>query len=118
MTDHPEHSIPGWLELHDLSLHADSEARSPYGLYLTGRVGPGHRFRFKGSVSGTPIAKPPQLQGTPGWLEINTLTFHPEAEARPPHPPYLPGIMDHANHFYPDEPYEVVTDLVQSAEKA
>ncbi len=108
MTDHPEHSIPGWLELHDLSLHADSEARTPYGPYIIGMVGPGHRFHFKGTISGNSIDTPPGFQGTPGWVELNTISFHQDFEAVQPHPPFVHGVMDNTHHFYPDEPFKIV----------
>jgi hypothetical protein len=107
-----ETGTPGWLELYDLSLHSDVEARLPQGPYLRGQVDFEHR-RFEPdelTILGTPMINPSEFGGTPGWVELSSLQFYGDMTAIQPSPPYIHGLMDSAQHFYPDEPFTVITD--------
>lgn len=96
--------VPGWLELYDLSLHSDVEARSPLGAYIRGIVDfDTHSFEpSEENISGKPIEKPWEIGGTPGWVELRNVQFHGDMEAIQPSKPYMHGFMDRDNHFYPD----------------
>ena len=101
---------PGWLELYDLSLHSNVEARTPLGPYIHGMVDLVNR-RFepdKLTISGEPMKKSSEISGTPGWVELRTVQFHGDMEAVRLIPPYVQGLMDEKNHFYPDEPFAVI----------
>lgn len=39
--------IPGWLELYDLSLHGDMEAKIPLNAYIRGLIGGEKKFSTK-----------------------------------------------------------------------
>ncbi len=100
--------MPGWLELYDLSLHGDMEARSPKGAYIRGSIGPEPKFLPESEVLGKAIPKQDDCQNS-GWVELETLKFHHDIEAVAPIPPYIYVRRDEAGHFYPDEPYKIVT---------
>ena len=100
---------PGWLELYDLSLHGDMEAQTPKGAYIRGMIGTKKEFAPTSEILGKAIPKPEEISSSPGWVELETLQFHRDIEAVAPIPPYVHGEMDEDNHFYPDEPYEIMT---------
>lgn len=104
--------IPGWLELYDLSLHQDIEARAPKGAYIRGMirgaVGTDLQFVPRSEVLGEAIPKQDACQNS-GWVELETLRFHQDIEAVAPVPPYINVRRDEAGHFFPDEPYTIVT---------
>lgn len=101
--------IPGWLELYDLGLHGDMEARLPIGAYIRGNISPGRQFSPASNIIGTAISKPEGIDSDRGWVELETLTFHRDMEAVAHLPPYVQGEMDENNHFYPDEPYQIIS---------
>ncbi len=99
-----ERGVPGWLELYDLSLHRDFEARTPLGAYIRGMVYSGNRkFEPSGeTISGKLLEPPLEMGGTPGWVELRKVQFYGDMVAIAPTPPYVHGFMDRENHFYPD----------------
>lgn len=99
--------MPGWLELYDLSLHRDIEAQVPRGAYIRGRVG-AEKFTPMSEVLGEAIPKRDACQNS-GWVELETLRFHHDIEAVAPILPYIQVRRDQAGHFYPVEPYKIVT---------
>ena len=101
--------MPGWLELYDLSLHGDMEARIPINAYIRGTIGGAKKFAPASEILGKVIPKPEGMSRNPGWVELETLQFHRDIEAVAPIPPYVHGEMDQDNHFYPDEPYQIIT---------
>lgn len=107
--------MPGWLEFYDLSLHTDVEPVVPKEPYIRGtvisKVGPDRRFEpGELTISGKPMKKSSEIGGTPGWVELRTVQFHGDMEAVQPIPPYVHGFMDEDNHFYPDEPFAVISE--------
>jgi hypothetical protein len=54
--------------------------------------------------------KIPEETGTPGWLELYDLSLHSDVESRLPYGPYIHGLMDAEDHFYPDQPFTVITE--------
>jgi hypothetical protein len=50
--------MPGWLELYDLSLHGDMEARIPLNAYIRGLIGGEKKFSPGSEVIGKAIPKP------------------------------------------------------------
>ena len=101
---------PGWLELYDLSLHSDIEARSPRGLYIKGKINEEQRFFPTSEVLGTAIPKPEDIGQNSGWVELENRRFHSEIEAVAPRHPYIKGIKDQDDNFYPHKPYEIIYD--------
>lgn len=99
---------PGWLELYDLSLHRDMEARIPRGAYIKGVIKTNNFFSPQSEILGHAILKPRDINIMKGWLELETLSFHRMMEAVSPKPPYVNGDIDQDQHFYPYEPYEIV----------
>jgi hypothetical protein len=105
--NHPE-GTPGWLELYDLSLHPDMEARSPHGAYIKGIIKANNYFSPTSEILGYAIPKPTDIDTMNGWVEIETLRFHGDIEAVAQTPPYVCGDIDRDRHFYPREPYALV----------
>lgn len=101
--------MPGWLELYDLSLHPDIEARSPRGAYVKGIINEEDQFSPTSVILGQAIPKPEDIGQNSGWIELETRRFHSDIEAVAPRPPYVHGVRDKEHHFYPDEPYEIIT---------
>ena len=101
--------IPGWLELHNLSLHGDIEARSPSGAYIKGIINEEDQFSPTSEILGQAIPQPEDIGQNSGWVELETRRFHSDIEAVTPRPPYVHGLRDHEAHFYPDEPYRIIT---------
>jgi hypothetical protein len=97
-----ETSIPGWLELDDLMLHKDMEARQPVGLHILGVVMPDQSFVPQSAILGKALQNPPETRLRPGWLDLKTVKFHDVREKIGPKGPYLDGRLDASNHFYPD----------------
>ncbi len=108
-----ERGVPGWLELYDLSLHSDVEARTPLGAYILGIVDlQNNSFKPSGeTIDGNAIERPSDIGGTPGWVELSNLQFYGDMVARTPIPPYVHGFMDRDNHFYPDGKTIVVSSF-------
>jgi hypothetical protein len=102
--------MPGWLELHDLSLHRDTEAVAPQGLYIQGRIGEKGFFEPTSGIEGSAVGPVPGTGTTPGWVELHTRRFHRAVEAVAPARPYVEGVMDENGRFYPNEPYTIVTN--------
>ena len=98
-----ERGVPGWLELYDLSLHSDVEARTPLGAYIRGTVDFGNRsFKPGGETIYGESKEPPIDMGrTPGWVELSKVQFYGDMVARLPQEPYVKGFVDRDNHFYP-----------------
>jgi hypothetical protein len=101
---------PGWLELYDLSLHSDVEARSPMGAYIQGKISEEQHFFPTSEVRGKAIPKPEDIGQNSGWVELETRRFHSDIEAVAPRHPYITGTKDQDGNFYPHEPYEIIFD--------
>ncbi|MDJ0715434.1 MAG: hypothetical protein QNJ54_14610 [Prochloraceae cyanobacterium] len=99
--------VPGWLELYDLSLHRDMEARIPMSPYIRGMVIFETRFEPDDEITGKAREKPPEAALTPGWVNLTNVQFHSDVEAIAPIPPYVHGEIDEQQHFYPDEPFKI-----------
>ena len=95
--------VPGWLELYDLSLHSDVEARTPLDAYIRGIVDFGnHSFKpSEDTISGESREPPINMGRTPGWVELSKPQFYGDIVARLPEKPYVKGFVDEDNHFYP-----------------
>lgn len=106
----PKQGQPGWLELYDLSLHSDVEARSPRGTYIKGKISEEQHFFPASDVLGTAIPEPEDIGQNSGWIELETRRFHSDIEAVAPHPPYIKVTRDKNGYFYPHEPYEIIYD--------
>lgn len=102
-------STPGWLELHDLSFHQQSEAVSPQGLYVEGYMEIENNFIPTTGVKGTALAETPSKDTTYGWVELNGLRFISDVTAVEPVEPYVKGVQDKEGKFYPDKPYNIVS---------
>ena len=100
--------MPGWLELHDLSLHQDTEAVAPRGLYVQGLVGEDGSFEPTSDIKGDAVGRAPGTGTSPGWVELRTRRFHRAMEAVAPAPPYVEGVMDESGAFYPNDPPRIV----------
>ena len=99
---------PGWLELHNLSLHRDTEAVSPKGVYVKGHIDDEHRFTPTSSVIGTALSEPPERGTTRGWVELSNQQFHAMQEAATPQEPYVEGVTAEDGKFYPDKSYKII----------
>ena len=108
--------IPGWLELYDLSLHGDMTSRIPINAHIRGMIGGEKKFSPGSEVIGTAISKPENMSPNPGWVELETLEFHSDREAVAPIPPYIYGEIDENQHFYPDEPYQIISTSVNKGD--
>ena len=106
MKEHKASTVPGWVELYDLSTHTDVEARTPKGYHVRGMVGGITPFEPTSEVLGVAFDRPPESR-VPGWFELTTLTTHRDMEAVLPVEPYVHGVFDDEGHFYPDEPPSV-----------
>lgn len=104
-----DQGTPGWLELYDFSLHPIMEARAPRGAYIEGSISTSGKFTPQSEIIGKAISKPAGMGQNSGWLELTTLKFHSDIEAVAPIPPYVHGEMDSEEHFYPDEPYKIIS---------
>ena len=104
-------STPGWLELHELSFHKQSEAVSPQGLYVEGYMEIENNFIPTTGIKGTAFAETPSKDTTPGWVEFSGLRFISDVTAVQPAEPYVKGLQDEEGKFYPDKPYNVVGSL-------
>ncbi|OKH32565.1 hypothetical protein NIES2119_25870 [[Phormidium ambiguum] IAM M-71] len=104
-----DRGMPGWLELYDLSLHSDIEAQNPRGAYIKGKIGAENNFTPETGILGKTISKPAGMSSNPGWVVLETLEFHLDIEAVAPIFPYVHGEIDEQDHFYPDEPYEIIS---------
>lgn len=104
-----DRGIPGWLEFYDLSLHRDMEAKSPSGAYIKRIIKEGELFSPTSEILGKAIPKPENIGQNSGWVELETRRFHSDIEAVAPRPPYVHGLRDREEHFYPDEPYKIIT---------
>jgi len=100
--------VPGWLDLHDLVLHRDTEAVAPTGLYIKGNIGTGNKFTPTSKILGKPIARDAGARSSPGWVDLVDQTFHQMQESVAPKPPYVKGVMDAKSKFYPEEPHEII----------
>lgn len=104
-----DRGMPGWLELYDLTLHKDMEAQSPKGSYIKGMIKEGERFFPTSEILGRAIQKPENIGQNSGWVELETRRFHSDIEAVAPHYPYVKGTKDQDGHFYPNEPYTIIS---------
>jgi len=98
----------GWLELHDLSFHQQSEAVGPKGLIIKGNLEKENNFIPTSGIEGKTIADPPSKGITPGWVELNGLRFISNVTAVAPVTPFVKGVQDIKGKFYPDKPYRIV----------
>lgn len=104
-----DRGIPGWLELYDLSLHPDIEARNPRGAYIRGIISTEKQFAPESEILGKAISKPENIGQNSGWLDLETLQLHSDIQAVAPSLPYVHGQMDEEGHFYPDEPFKIIS---------
>ena len=107
-----QNKIPGWLELHDLNFHQQSEAVSPQGLYIDGFMETENNFIPTTGIEGTAMLETPTENTTPGWIELNGLKFISDITAVSPLEPYILGVQDESGKFYPKEPYKIVGKVV------
>ena len=99
---------PGWIELHDLTFHQQSEAVSPKGLNIKGDLEKETNFIPTSGIEGKAFADTPSKGITPGWVELNGLRFISDVTAVEPVEPYIKGVQDEEGNFYPDKPYNIV----------
>lgn len=102
---------PGWVELHDLTFHQQSEAVRPMGLFIKGNLDNENNFIPTSEIEGKPFAEPPSEGITPGWVELSGLRFISDVTAVEPVEPYVKGFQDEEGRFYPDKPYNIVGRL-------
>jgi hypothetical protein len=106
-----QNKTSGWLELHDLSFHQQSEAVSPQDLYIEGYMEIENNFIPTTGIKGTAMAETPLEGTTPGWIQLNGLKFISDITAVAPLEPYIKGVQDGTGKFYAKEPYEIVGKL-------
>jgi hypothetical protein len=99
---------PGWIELHNLTFHQQSEAVSPNGLNIKGNLEKENNFIPISGIEGKAFAEIPSKGITPGWVELNGLRFISDVTAVEPVKPYVKGVQDEEGKFYPDKPYNIV----------
>jgi hypothetical protein len=86
---------PGWLELRDLSFHADADAGKapPSEPYVRGEWIGGY-FDATGEVIG-PVGDPPRGRSvTRGYLELRARAFYRNDAQRTRIPPFVEGARD------------------------
>jgi hypothetical protein len=98
----------GWIELHDLSFHQQSEAVEPNGLNIKGNLEKENNFIPTSEIEGKAFSDTPSERITPGWVELNGLRFISDVTAVAPVQPYVKGVQDEEGNFYPDKPYRIV----------
>ena len=106
-----ENVTPGWIELHDLTFHQQSEAVGPNGLNIKGNLENENNFIPTSGIEGKALADTPSKGITPGWVELNGLRFVSDVTAVEPLEPYVKGVRDEEGRFYPDKPYNIVGRL-------
>ena len=103
-----QNSTPGWLELHDLTFHQQSEAVGSKGLNIKGNLENENNFIPTSGIEGKAFADIPSKSITPGWVALNGLRFISDVTAVEPVEPYIKGVQDEEGKFYPDKPYRIV----------
>ena len=81
----------------------------PNGIFK-GKINEEQRFFPTSEVLGTAIPKPEDIGQNSGWVELENRRFHSEIEAVAPRHPYIKGIKDQDDNFYPHKPYEIIYD--------